>query len=213
YTMTASGCSRCMTCSTAINMRPVMSPWLPPWMPSVWAGLAMPSSSKNTSDMLASKCWPVCTTTSSSPAWPAIAADTTLALMNCGRAPRMVRIFLGMGKLGSGEGRAQRRDDLVLGGGIEVGMHGQAHDPRGQHVGHRRGAGAISELGVGRLRVDGARVVHRRGNAGFFQLGLHGVAFRHHDGVLRPDAVAVGPHGDRARASRQVGQQAAVARA
>ena len=49
---------------------------------------------KKTTDMLASKCWPVCTTTSSMPGLQEKAAVTKLALMNCGLAPETVTIFI-----------------------------------------------------------------------------------------------------------------------
>src|SRR3546814_7834093 len=54
----------------------------------------MPSSLKKTSDMLASKCCPVWTTNSCTPVCVANSADTALALINCGRAPRTVMIFI-----------------------------------------------------------------------------------------------------------------------
>src|SRR5690606_4377442 len=54
-------------------------------------------------------------------------------------------------------------------------------------------------------------VMDGRRYAGLFQFGLHLVAVGDHDGVLRPDAVAVGPYGDGAGPGWQVGQQAAVA--
>ena len=57
-----------------------------------------------------------------------MAAETTLALMNCGRAPSTVSIFFGMTK--SVQGLAQRGDDLVLGGFVQIRVHRQAHDAR-----------------------------------------------------------------------------------
>src|SRR6185437_14129124 len=78
----------------------------------------MPSSSKNTADMLSSKCWPVCTITSAKSA--ASARDSANALTNCGRAPTTVTIFFGMADLITrAPGRATIGEDDELSFGRE----------------------------------------------------------------------------------------------
>ncbi len=70
-------------------------------------------------------------------------------------------------------------------------MHGQAHDLAGHLPGHR-GAVRAAQVGVGRLFVEGHRVMDGGGDAGGLEPGLEGVAVRDAQGVLGEDAGAVG---------------------
>ena len=69
-------------------------------------------------------------------------------------------------------------------------MHGQAHDLAG-HLPGDRGAVGAAPMGVGRLFVEGHRVVDGGGDAGGLQPGLEGVAVRDAQGELGEDAGAV----------------------
>ena len=69
-------------------------------------------------------------------------------------------------------------------------MHGQAHDLTGQLL-RDRGAVGAAKMGVGRLLIEGYRVVHGGGDAGGVQAGLEGVAVLDPEGVLGEDAGAI----------------------
>ena len=69
-------------------------------------------------------------------------------------------------------------------------MHGEADDLAGYLPGHR-GAVRAAEVCVGRLFVEGYRVMDGGGDAGGLQPGLEGVAVRDAQGVLGEDAGAV----------------------
>lgn len=70
-------------------------------------------------------------------------------------------------------------------------MHGQAHDLAG-HLPGDRGAVGAAQVSVGRLFVQGHRVVDGGRNASGLQLGLPGVAVLISQSVLGEDAGAVG---------------------
>ena len=81
-------------------------------------------------------------------------------------------------------------DDAVLVRFAQIRVHGQAHDLAGELLGDGGAVGA-AQVDVGRLFVEGHRVVDGGGDAGGVQLGLPGIAVRDAQGVLGEDAGAV----------------------
>src|SRR5579885_742763 len=77
----------------------------------------MSSSSKKTSDISGSKCWPVCTITSVKPPLERMTRLIGAALMNCGRAPTTVNIFTGFSRL------QPRHEVIVLADATPYGFH------------------------------------------------------------------------------------------
>ena len=60
------------------------------------------------------------------------------------------------GHRGRGEEIAQRAGDVALLLGGKLGEDGQGEEFGGEGLGHREAAGAIAEIGVGRLQMDSA---------------------------------------------------------
>src|SRR5918911_4585878 len=118
-------------------MRDVWEVLDPSAIPSSRSGAGSPSSRKNTAESSSSKCWPVCTRTSS--CWARSGSDTAAALMNCGRLPTTVRTLNGSSKLGAdplpderGDARgllAAFRERVVVDGGDGLDLaHGRAQE-------------------------------------------------------------------------------------
>lgn len=89
--------------------------------------------------------------------------------------------------LGLGVTGLECGDDAVLVGLAQIWMH----DLAGELLGDGGAVGAAA-VGVGRLCVEGHRVVDGGGDAGGVQLGLPGVAVLNQHSVLGEDAGAVG---------------------
>src|ERR1700759_3836240 len=109
-------------------------------MPNSRSGAGTPSSAKNTALSSSSKCWPVWISTSSCTRRSGI--DSAAALMNCGRLPTTVRIFIA-GPLGT-----RRRSSTC----VELGLDPRP-DPLGDLRGHRR-------IPVVAVVVDGDHGLH-----------------------------------------------------
>ena len=96
-----------------------------------------------------------------------------------------------MGDLRLGATGLECGEDAVLVRLAQIRVHGQAHDLAGELLGDGGAVGA-AQVGVGRLFVEGRRVVDGGGDAGGVHLGLPGVAVLNSHSVLGEDAGAVG---------------------
>src|SRR5690606_17793389 len=126
----------------------------------------------------------------------ATAAEMAMALMNCGRAPTTVRIFIGSFRSASSgwapQSSAQDRlNDVILYLLGKIGMHGQAHDPARKLLADGKTLRVPREGAVGRLQVKRERIVDHRRNARGLRSRLQRLPLlfrRCLYRILRPDA-------------------------